>query len=130
MARIILGVDPGTTVLGYGIVKVEGNYAYLGAMGLGVVILDISDPNNIAFVSELLLHVACDNGTYGLNCDFHCGACLNSEQCHHMNGACLNGCDPGFQGGLCKESKLLIIHVHLIFILLCCHVRGVSYSNA
>jgi hypothetical protein len=42
---------------GSGIVKVEGNYAYLGAMGRGLIILNISDPNNIAFVSELALSV-------------------------------------------------------------------------
>jgi hypothetical protein len=42
---------------GAGIVKVEGNYAYLGAMGRGLIILDISDPNNITFVSELSLNI-------------------------------------------------------------------------
>lgn len=42
---------------GTGIVKVEGNYAYLGAMGLGLVILDVSDPTNITFVSELALNI-------------------------------------------------------------------------
>lgn len=42
---------------GAGIVKVEGNYAYLGAMGLGLVILNISDPNNIVYVSELALDI-------------------------------------------------------------------------
>ena len=42
---------------GAGIVKVEGNYAYLGAMGLGLIILDISTPSNITFVSELALDI-------------------------------------------------------------------------
>jgi len=42
---------------GAGIVKVEGNYAYIGAMGLGLVILDISNPNNIVYVSELKLNI-------------------------------------------------------------------------
>lgn len=42
---------------GAGSVKVEGNYAYLGAMGRGLVILNISDPNNITFVSELALNI-------------------------------------------------------------------------
>ncbi|MGZ4060967.1 MAG: hypothetical protein ACXVPU_18195, partial [Bacteroidia bacterium] len=37
---------------GTGIVKVEGNYAYVGAMKLGLIILDISNPANIIFVSE------------------------------------------------------------------------------
>lgn len=42
---------------GAGIVKIEGNYAYLGAMGLGLVILDISVPSNITYVSELALNI-------------------------------------------------------------------------
>lgn len=42
---------------GAGIVKIEGNYAYLGAMGLGLDILDISNPSNITFVSELALNI-------------------------------------------------------------------------
>lgn len=39
---------------GGGIVKVEGNYAYLGAMQSGLVILDITDKNDIQFVSEFV----------------------------------------------------------------------------
>jgi hypothetical protein len=42
---------------GAGIVKVEGNYAYLGAMELGLVILDISNPSSISFVSETHLDI-------------------------------------------------------------------------
>ncbi len=37
---------------GGGVVKVEGNYAYLGAMKSGLVILDISNKSNIQFVSK------------------------------------------------------------------------------
>jgi len=44
---------PATTG-GGGIVKVKGNYAYLGAMLHGLVILDISDKHNIKFVSQFL----------------------------------------------------------------------------
>ncbi|MFL5765396.1 MAG: T9SS type A sorting domain-containing protein [Bacteroidia bacterium] len=43
---------------GCGIIKVEGNYAFVGAMGLGLVILDVSDPSNIVFVSETALDVS------------------------------------------------------------------------
>jgi hypothetical protein len=39
---------------GAGIVKVEGNYAYLGAMGNGLVILDVTNKNNIQFVSQFI----------------------------------------------------------------------------
>ena len=37
---------------GSGIVKVQDNYAYLGAMGNGLIILDISDKKKIKFVSR------------------------------------------------------------------------------
>lgn len=39
---------------GGGIVKVEGDYAYLGAMQSGLVILDISDKQNIVFKSQFI----------------------------------------------------------------------------
>ncbi len=38
---------------GGGIVKTEGNYAYFGAMGNGLMIFDVSDKNNIIFKSAL-----------------------------------------------------------------------------
>ncbi|MFN0033182.1 MAG: T9SS type A sorting domain-containing protein [Flavobacteriales bacterium] len=39
---------------GAGIVAVEGNYAYLGAMDSGIDVLNIADPTNIQFVSNFL----------------------------------------------------------------------------
>lgn len=39
---------------GGGIVKTEGDYAYLGAMQSGLVILNIADKNNIQFQSQLI----------------------------------------------------------------------------
>ncbi|TAL62831.1 MAG: T9SS type A sorting domain-containing protein [Bacteroidetes bacterium] len=37
---------------GSGIVKAEGNYAYLGAMGNGLIVLDITTKSNIVFMSQ------------------------------------------------------------------------------
>lgn len=42
---------------GCGIVKVDGDFAYVGAMKLGMAILNISDPNNIQFESILPLDI-------------------------------------------------------------------------
>lgn len=39
---------------GSGIIKVQDNYAYLGAMGNGLVILDITDKKKIKFVSQFI----------------------------------------------------------------------------
>jgi len=32
--KIILGIDPGTTIMGYGLLKVNGNHAEMLAMGV------------------------------------------------------------------------------------------------
>lgn len=37
-----------------------------------------------------------------------CGHCHKSEQCHHINGKCMNGCDSGYQGSICMEGKICI----------------------
>ena len=39
---------------GSAVVEVQGDYAFLGAMNYGLIILDISDKNNIQFTSHLL----------------------------------------------------------------------------
>lgn len=42
---------------GAGIVKVEGNYAYLGGMQHGLLVLDVSNKSNIAFVSQFIPNI-------------------------------------------------------------------------
>ena len=55
----------------------------------------------------------CDNGWYGVNCSSSCGHCLGGgEQCQHVNGTCLSGCVPGWQDGLCTDSKLGYMYMH------------------
>lgn len=39
---------------GGGIVQIEGNYAYFGAMQQGLIIFDIADKNNIQYVSQFI----------------------------------------------------------------------------
>lgn len=47
---------------------------------------------------------ACDGGTYGDNCILTCGNCEESEQCHHIDGTCMNGCDSGYQSVKCNQG--------------------------
>lgn len=47
----------------------------------------------------------CDGKMFGDNCSKSCGDCLGSEQCHHINGTCLNGCASGYEGELCTKGK-------------------------
>lgn len=46
--------DPNTALRGAPIVEVKGDYAYLGGTYNGLIILDVSDKNNIEFISQLV----------------------------------------------------------------------------
>ena len=46
----------------------------------------------------------CADKKYGPFCSKNCGFCLNTAQCHHVSGECLNGCDKGYQGLDCKTG--------------------------
>nr|XP_022306989.1 multiple epidermal growth factor-like domains protein 10 [Crassostrea virginica] len=46
----------------------------------------------------------CDDQMYGVNCSQKCGACLDNEACHHINGLCLKGCDKGYHGRKCDQE--------------------------
>eukprot|EP00105_Crassostrea_gigas_P041534 XP_019925682.1 PREDICTED: receptor-type tyrosine-protein phosphatase epsilon isoform X2 [Crassostrea gigas] len=43
----------------------------------------------------------CDAAWYGAGCKFQCGHCFGEDNCHHVNGSCLFGCQKGFTGDLC-----------------------------
>lgn len=47
----------------------------------------------------------CTGPMYGQNCNLSCGHCIMSEQCHHINGTCMSGCDIGYHGLHCTEGK-------------------------
>lgn len=47
---------------------------------------------------------------YGVNCTEKCGSCLEFEQCNHINGTCMKGCDMGFHGSDCIEGNWLYNH--------------------
>ena len=47
----------------------------------------------------------CDGGTYGADCRYHCGHCLDKQQCDVIDGSCLNGCGSGYSGAKCTESN-------------------------
>ena len=50
------------------------------------------------------LNLECKRNMYGVNCTGSCGHCQNST-CHHVNGTCLTGCSPGYQGPFCSKGK-------------------------
>ena len=46
----------------------------------------------------------CDGKMFGKNCKELCGKCFNNDQCNHINGSCMNGCNPGYYGITCTEG--------------------------
>lgn len=48
----------------------------------------------------------CSVGKYGDGCRHLCGKCKNLSQCHFSTGACLYGCEPGYQGEDCLKGKI------------------------
>lgn len=68
----------------------------------------LSEPDKKAITSLLHDFTACSGGVYGQNCSLPCGQCLDNEQCHHINGTCMNGCGKGYQGLNCTEGQ----HLH------------------
>ena len=49
----------------------------------------------------------CSKGMYGFDCNETCGNCYDQSECHPGNGTCLNGCNDGFLGKLCKTRTYL-----------------------
>ena len=51
--------------------------------------------------------IVCSDGTYGLECQYNCGYCINQEVCNKTNGTCHNGCQEGFSGATCHTGNKL-----------------------
>lgn len=50
-----------------------------------------------------ILVLECIAGYYGGNCK-NCGHCLNEKTCHHVDGKCVEECEPGYKAPYCKEG--------------------------
>lgn len=55
----------------------------------------------------MFISLECPAGLYGEHCSNNCGNCLNNTNCHHVNGTCSEGCEPGYQEHNCTEGKYL-----------------------
>lgn len=54
----------------------------------------------------ILLNSECPVGHYGIGCMELCsGHCINSEPCGHVSGECPSGCQDGYIGTDCANSK-------------------------
>ena len=53
---------------------------------------------------------------YGVDCSKKCGACVNNEECHHVNGSCLMGCERGYHGQKCNQGNFSTLKKFLQFL--------------
>lgn len=72
----------------------------------------------ILLLNRYVFFTVCNEGTYGSNCNYTCGQCHAKEDCHHVNGTCLLGCEPGYQGDLCKSRKKVTNNMGFFFVML------------
>lgn len=63
--------------------------------------------------------VACNNKGYGEKCSTPCGNCLGLAQCHHLNGTCMDGCDPGYKDSACNVGRNVVIEIYLYLTSIC-----------
>lgn len=47
----------------------------------------------------------CPNGYFGRKCLETCGKCLDDRKCDNVDGTCIDGCNAGFKGDLCKRGN-------------------------
>ncbi|XP_067679836.1 receptor-type tyrosine-protein phosphatase epsilon-like [Haliotis asinina] len=46
----------------------------------------------------------CQSRTFGDNCSFTCGHCVDDDPCHHVTGTCIKGCSPGWVNDTCRQE--------------------------
>lgn len=59
-------------------------------------------------ILKLKLFIDCGLGSFGADCNETCGHCRDLNQCSNVDGRCLTGCEAGYEGELCKKSKLYL----------------------
>lgn len=68
------------------------------------------------YASDLFLclcSIECETGKYGIDCQQRCSAfCHTSWICHHITGACRDGCKSGWKGELCLEGTTILFQTH------------------
>nr|XP_022306415.1 platelet endothelial aggregation receptor 1-like isoform X2 [Crassostrea virginica] len=97
---------------------VDGLKTNLSVLGAQCVISENDQPSALLWVnltSILSIHHIniyfrtennpwkCAVGFYGDGCQKQCRHCINMMQCHHVNGTCLGGCEPGYKGDNCMQ---------------------------
>ena len=53
----------------------------------------------------IITAAVCEPYTYGVRCDRKCGHCRLKQACNMVTGVCSAGCQAGWQGKQCIQSK-------------------------
>lgn len=61
--------------------------------------------NGTELLCKCILFLVCPLGFYGETCNDPCGNCRDGNQCHHITGTCVSGCDAGYKEDLCKARE-------------------------
>lgn len=69
--------------------------------------------NNFASINVLKqnwkLGLACDEGTYGFNCNKQCGQCINQTTCDVQTGHCQGCMDESYAMPLCQSQSIGVL---------------------
>ena len=56
------------------------------------------------FIIFIINKTECKDNTYGQDCMYICGKCLDGAQCNQIDGSCFKGCDKGAYGAKCNKG--------------------------
>ena len=74
-----------------------------------------NNSDNIPLQLNINLFADCRSGHYGYMCKKACsGHCLNNAVCDYIEGRCRDGCQPGYIGKLCNDSKIFKSSFHSV----------------
>lgn len=60
------------------------------------------------------MSLECTDGMFGDKCSKACGYCKDMSQCNHVDGTCINGCQPGYTSKLCKQRAFILLCIFFL----------------
>lgn len=64
------------------------------------------------------LLIECISGMYGKECKLKCSQFCHGKSCYQISGECVNGCEDGYIGGLCKTRKISAVIMFIEILLM------------
>lgn len=91
-------------------IKVSCRLVFRNALKLLSNIFWVEHKTFLFYKMSMLLSytLECDDGKFGTDCRIVCGHCHQGQPCDKETGACLHGCEPGYDGIYCNKCKYMI----------------------